>query len=96
MHLRVVLSWDSNPLLNLAGNSLSDLDLLVTSGSAGRASQSFNGSNEVVEIPAGLFPAGASVQARVIKVVNRIPLIGSRAGYFYYAIGWTWVKDHAP
>lgn len=95
MHLRVVLTWDSNPLLNDPVNSLSDLDLLVTSGSAGRASQSWNGNHEVVDIPAGLFPAGSVVQARVSKFVNRIPA-GGRAAFFYYAIGWTWVDDHAP
>lgn len=96
MHLRVVLTWDSNPSLNEAANHLSDLDLLVTSGSSGRASQSFNGNNEVVDIPASQFPAGASVQARVSKVVNRIPASGTCTNYFYYAIGWTWVKDRAP
>jgi hypothetical protein len=93
-HLRVVLTWDSNPLLNSATNELSDLDLLVTSGSAGMASQSNNSNVEMVDIPNTTFTAGSTVEARISKWMDRIPS-GGRASYFYYSIGWTWVKDHA-
>ncbi len=93
-HLRVVLTWDSNPVLNSAVNELSDLDLLVTSGSAGMASQSNNSNVEMVDIPNSMFTGGSTVQARITKWLNRIPT-GARANYFYYSIGWTWVQDHA-
>lgn len=93
-HLRVVLTWDSNPVLNSATNALSDLDLLVTSGSGGMASQSSNSNVEMVDIPSTMFTAGSIVDARITKWVNRIPS-GGRASFFYYSIGWTWVKDHA-
>jgi hypothetical protein len=73
---------------------LSDLDLLVTSGSAGMASQSNNSNVEMVDIPNTTFTAGSTVEARITKWLNRIPS-GGRASYFYYSIGWTWVKDHA-
>jgi hypothetical protein len=93
-HLRVVLTWDSNPLLNSAANELSDLDLLVTSGSGGIASQSNNSNVEMVDVPITTFAAGSTVDARITKWLNRIPS-GGRANFFYYSIGWTWVKDHA-
>jgi hypothetical protein len=75
-------------------NWLSDLDLLVTNGSEGDASQSHNGNVEMVDISNSKFTAGSTVDARISKFIDRIPE-GSREQYFYYAIAWTWVKDHA-
>lgn len=93
-HLRVVLTWDSNPGMSTSINPLSDLDLLVTSGSQGMASNSLNSNVEMVDIPNTMFTPGSIVDARIFKTTNRIPT-GSRSQSFYYAIGWTWVKDHA-
>lgn len=96
-HLRVVLTWDSNPTpvgSATIANPLSDLDLLVTNGSQGMASNSQNSNVEMVDIPNTMYAAGSVVDARIFKTVNRIPA-GSRAQFFYYAVGWTWVKDHA-
>jgi hypothetical protein len=97
-HLRVVLTWDSNPDMSTGSfstNSLSDLDLLVTNGSSGTASQSYNSNVEMVDIPNSMFTAGSVVDARISKFINRIPTSGSSTNFFYYSIGWTWVADHA-
>jgi hypothetical protein len=97
-HLRVVLTWDSNPDMSTGSystNSLSDLDLLVTNGSSGMASQSNNSNVEMVDIPNTMFAAGSVVDARISKFINRIPTSGASTNFFYYSIGWTWVSDHA-
>lgn len=98
-HLRVVLTWDSNPTPPGAAtreNPLSDLDLVVTNGVGNNSmgSYSWNSNVEMVDIPNTMFTAGSVVDARILKGINRIPA-GSRTNYFFYAIGWTWVKDHA-
>lgn len=94
-HLRVVLTWDSNPVIGGALNALSDLDLSVVSGSTGNSSTSYDGNVEVVDIPSTMFSGGSTIDARISKWANRIPS-GSRENFFYYAIAWTWVGDHAP
>jgi hypothetical protein len=94
-HLRVVLTWDSNPVIDYYTNEVSDLDLLVTDGgSQYMYSYSWEDNVEMVDIPNSMYSAGSVVDALVYKMVNRIPS-GSRQPFFYYAIGWTWVKDHA-
>jgi hypothetical protein len=97
MHLRVVLTWDSNPTpfgSATSENPPSDLDLWVTNGSKQMYCGSWNSNVEMVDIPATMFSPGETIDAHVIKTINRIPA-GSRSGSFYYAIGWTWVQDHA-
>jgi hypothetical protein len=94
-HLRVVLTWDSNPVLNSATNALSDLDLFVTDGVQPQLrSASFNSNIEMIDIPNGKYASGTTVQAKVSKYANYIPA-GARTNYFYYCIAWTWVSDHA-
>ncbi|MBW8889802.1 MAG: S8 family serine peptidase [Fibrobacteres bacterium] len=93
-HLRVVLTWDSNPVLG-GDNALSDLDLKVNYGTSSKSSLSNDGNVEMVDIASNLIPAGSTMDAHIIKWSNRIPS-GSRTNFFYYAIAWTWVEDHAP
>ncbi|HEX2253219.1 MAG TPA: S8 family serine peptidase [Thermoanaerobaculia bacterium] len=98
-HLRAVLTWTSNPDVNGGQNSLSDLDLSVgPPKSPLDGSYSLDDNVEIVDVPAHLVTPGALVPLRVHVVDTRIPA-GARANFFYYAVGWTWVKDfffHAP
>lgn len=94
-HLRVVLTWDSNPTpvgSATSENQVSDLDLVV---SGGVSSHSWNSNVEMVDFDNFDFSPGQTIDASIYKQVNRIPAT-SRAQFFYYAIGWTWVQDHAP
>lgn len=95
-HLRVVLTWDSNPVVGGGINALSDLDLIVQYNGSTRSSRSWDNNVEVVDIAASEVTAGSSYYIDVAPYTNRIPASGSRANFFYYAIAWTWVKDHAP
>lgn len=93
-HLRVVLTWDSNPLINDPVNELSDLDLVVIRNQGTTGSYSFNGNVEIVDIPANQLTSNGVYAASIKKVSNRIPA-GGRADFFYYAIAWTWIDNHA-
>jgi hypothetical protein len=96
-HLRVVLTWDSNPDMTNMVNSLSDLDLGFTDpyGTFILGSFSYDGNVEVVDIPNQDLDDGYSTYRAVIyPPFIRIPA-GARGQFFCYAIGWTWVKDHA-
>lgn len=95
-HLRVVLTWDSNPVVGGGVNALSDLDLMVQYNGSTRYSSSWDNNVEVVDIAASELTAGSSYAIDVAPYSNRIPSSGSRTNFFYYAIAWTWVKDHAP
>jgi hypothetical protein len=95
-HLRVVLTWDSNPVVGGGTNALSDMDLAVQYNGSTRYSGSWDNNVEVVDIAASELTAGSSYYIDVSPYSNRIPGSGSRTNYFYYAIAWTWVKDHAP
>lgn len=94
-HLRVVLTWDSRPDLSAGQNYLSDLDLVVKPVPGGQgsfgASASWNGNVEIVDVPSSV-DAGSTLQAIVSPYAFRS---SSDPDFFYYAIGWTWVKDHA-
>ncbi|MDB5047532.1 MAG: hypothetical protein JWO30_603 [Fibrobacteres bacterium] len=94
-HLRAVLTWDSNPVVGGSINALSDLDLIVQYNGSTRYSSSWDNNVEVVDIAASELTAGSSYYIDVAPYSNRIPASGSRTNYFYYAIAWTWVKDHA-
>jgi hypothetical protein len=94
-HLRVVLTWDSNPIVGGGVNALSDLDLTVQKNGGTQGSYSWDGNVEVVDVSASSLTAGGSYYIDAIPAINRIPSSGSRTNFFYYAIAWTWVKDHA-
>jgi hypothetical protein len=94
-HLRVVLTWDSNPVVGGGVNALSDLDLIVQNSSSTQGSYSWDGNVEVVDVAAGDLSAGSSYYIDISPAINRIPSSGSRANYIYYSIAWAWVKDHA-
>lgn len=94
-HLRVVLTWDSNPIVGGSTNALSDMDLIVQKNSTTQSSTSWDGNVEVVDIAAADVTAGSSYYIDVAPLINRIPTSGSRTNFFYYAIAWAWVKDHA-
>jgi hypothetical protein len=94
-HLRVVLTWDSNPVVGGSVNALSDVDLVVQNSSSTQGSYSWDGNVEVVDVPASDLGAGSSYYIDVAPAINRIPTSGARTNYFYYAIAWAWVKDHA-
>lgn len=91
-HLRVVLTWDSNPNVGSGTNDLSDLDLIVQKNGGSQASTSWDSNVEVVDIAAADLTAGSSYYIDISPYANRIP----SGAYFYYAIAWSWVKDHAP
>jgi hypothetical protein len=94
-HLRIVLLWDSKPYLSSGHNYLSDLDLHCTRGSAVLGySASYNGNVEVVDIPRSSLVSGETICAKaIIWSPSFDPNEDER--YFYYAIGWSWVQDHA-
>lgn len=95
-HLRVVLTWDSNPVVTTGGaNALSDMDLLVQTGADTLKSKSWDSNVEVVDVPAANVVAGGDYSIEVDPVTNRIPASGSRTTFFYYALAWEWVKDSA-
>jgi hypothetical protein len=77
-------------------NALSDLDLTVQSNVGTQTSSSWDSNVEVVDVAAGNLTAGGSYYIDISPYANRIPASGSRTNFFYYAIAWGWVKDHAP
>lgn len=94
-HLRIVLTWDSNPVPDFPVNDLSDLDLSIQHNNGWSHSDSWNDNVEIIDIAASDLTAGGTYAAKVHKAIHRIPT-GARTDFFYYAIGWTWVDDHAP
>lgn len=91
-HLRVVLTWDSNPNVNNGTNDLSDMDLVVQTSAGNQYSSSWDSNVEVVDVDASNLTAGSAYFLDVSPYANRIP----SGAFFYYAIAWSWVKDHAP
>lgn len=92
-HLRAVLTWDSNPVVNSGVNALSDLDLVVQHDGGTTVSSHWDSNVEVVDVAAANLTAGNTYYIELAPWVNRIP---PEASFFYYALAWTWVKDHAP
>ncbi|HKP97112.1 MAG TPA: S8 family serine peptidase [Fibrobacteria bacterium] len=101
-HLRIVLTWGSNPVTQnpdgspAMDNRLSDLDLFFHKPTeqpvnASASSVSYNGNVEIIDVPASALTANATYCASIRKLVNRIPA----GNFFYYSIVWTWAKDHA-
>ncbi len=95
-HLRVVLTWDSNPVVGGSTNALSDLDLVVQYNGGTQTSGSWDSNVEVVDVGPLSLTAGSSYYIDIAPYANRIPASGSRTNYFYYSLAWEWVKDHAP
>ena len=89
-HLRIVLTWDSNPDLNNEINHLSDLDLVFISDNGVYQSSSWNSNVEVIDVPMNKVTAGATYSANIYPSQIRT----GDMSFFYYSIGWTWVKDH--
>lgn len=95
MHLRVVLTWDSNPIVGGSTNALSDLDLIVQKNGGTQGSYSWDGNVEVVDLAATDVTPGSSYYIDIAPAINRIPTSGARTNFFYYSLAWAWVKDHA-
>jgi hypothetical protein len=95
-HLRIVLTWTSNPVRSpTSHNYLSDLDLSwVGDNWIGRTSTSYNGNVEIIDVPVSEVTAGGTYQATITLWANRIPSNGISTS-LKYAIVWNWVKDHA-
>jgi hypothetical protein len=95
-HLRIVLTWDSSPAKNSDINDLSDLDLTFQGNSQYYSSLSYESNIEMVDVDRSQVTAGNTYTANVSVVTMRItPPPQGYADHIYYAIGWTWVKDHA-
>ncbi len=70
-HLRVVLTWDSNPVTSgpTTGNYLSDLDLQWF-GPVYHSSTSYNGNVEIVDVPSSEVVAGSTYTANINAGMN--------------------------
>jgi hypothetical protein len=94
-HLRVALVWTSNPDLDNGYNSLSDLDIGGFAADSGvYGSYSLDASVEMFDVPRQVLTPGRNYTFTLYPRDIRIPA-GSRSGFFYYSLGWTWVPDHA-
>lgn len=94
-HFRAVLTWDSNPVVGGGVNALSDLDLIAQKNSGTAGSYRYDSNVEVVDIAAADLTAGSTYYLDISPCTNRIPN-NSSTSYFYYAIAWEFVADHAP
>lgn len=93
--LPIILTWDGNVSLSDAVNELSDLDLSATSTILSKHSSSCNGNIEMVHFTPTQVQAGTSIFASISQLSDRIPP-NATTDYFYYAIAWDWVDQHAP
>jgi hypothetical protein len=94
-HLRVALTWTSVPLISVPWNQPSDLDLggfVADSGAYG--SYSLDANVEMFDVPRNAVTPGRTYSFSVYPRCIRIPP-GARTNFFYYTVGWTWVRDHA-
>jgi predicted urease superfamily metal-dependent hydrolase len=72
-----------------------DLDLTVAHPNGGTSySLSFEDNVEMVDISSSDITSGSTYVVTVHPFTMRIPS-SAVASYIYYAIAWTWVKDHA-
>ena len=95
-HLRVVLTWDSIPDRDLHRNTVSDLDLLFSSNKStyNYMSMSEDSNVEIIDIPSRVLVAGETYPLTVSVSQARVPT-NAVTDVFYWAVGWTWVQDHA-
>lgn len=96
-HLRAVVVWTANPDLNAGQNYLTDLDIVMqVDGGDWYYSMSYDANVEVIDVLASDLTPGAVYDLTVKRFSSvRIPS-GATAQWFFIAVGWTWVKDHAP
>lgn len=92
-HLRVVLTWNSSPGVNVAENAISDLALGVQTSGGWYVADTWNGNIEIIDIPSGDLAPNTTYQIRVDPVTFRKASDGP--DFTYYALAWDWVKDHA-
>ena len=92
-HLRIVLTWSSNPVRSPTWNYLSDLDISWDphNGFPQRYSSSYNNNVEIVDVPSSEVSSGSVYQTVISLYANRVPL----GQFSKYVVAWNWVKDHA-
>jgi hypothetical protein len=94
-HLRAVLTWSSSPSENAEINDICDLDLgFIANNDNPYGSMSYDDNIEIVDIENNVITAGGEYPLTVNLTANRISQ-DAYSSYIYYAIAWTWVKDHA-
>lgn len=95
-HLRIALVWTTNPDFTRSENVLSDLDIggLTDDRDSVYGSYSLEASVEMFDVPREHLTPGRPYDFTVYARDIRIP-DSSRTDFFYYTVGWTWVRDHA-
>lgn len=94
-HLRVALTWTSNPDFTTGQNALSDLDIGAFAADSGvYGSYSLDGSTEVFDVPRRHLTPSTFYTFRLVPQHIRIPST-ARTNFFYYTLGWTWVQGQA-
>lgn len=92
-HLRAVLVWTSNPDLVEGKNYLSDLNLDgFEADGVSYGSYSADASVEMFDVPRERLTPGSEYTFSIAPDSIRIPP-NAGTDYFYYALGWTWVRD---
>jgi hypothetical protein len=100
-HLRIVLTWDSSPSLTTSDNALADFDLVVPGYKCPVKNSenwgSWESNVEVADIPRSSIKAGSTISPYIRVCSFTIPAaaVNKTFNAVYYAIAWTWVKDHA-
>jgi hypothetical protein len=92
-HLRVVLTWTSSPGYNVAENEISDLSLDVQTNSGWKTSDTWNSNTEIIDVSNSELTPNGTYSIGINPKIHRMASDGT--DYLYYAIAWTWVKDHA-
>jgi hypothetical protein len=94
-HLRVALTWSSSPCENEGINEVSDLDLFMPANTTWYSCFSWDDNVEMIDVPHSDLTAGSSYYVVLDIGAMRIPACAYGGDTIYYAIGWTWPKDHA-
>jgi hypothetical protein len=93
-HLRVALTWSSSACDTVNTNEVSDLDLFMPANTNGYYCTSWDDNVEMIDVPHSDLTAGNQYYVVLDIGAMRIPACAS-ADFIKYAIGWTWVRDHA-
>ena len=94
-HLRVAVTWSSSPCENENINELSDRDLFMPANTTWYSCFSWDDNVEMIDVPHSDLTAGSPYYVVLDIGAMRIPACAHPADTIYYAIGWTWPKDHA-
>lgn len=100
-HLRVVLTWDSSPSYLEGRNELADLDIIIPNVHCPLTGTdnwgSWDSNVEVAEIENHQITPGGSINVHIRVWPFTIPdlAVNKSLNSIYYAIAWTWVKNHA-